>query len=241
MDLSQAIDLRRARRKYLPEPLDDATEAALRAVIDAQVAKGAGRIELVIDDGGAFGSFTRSYGMFTGVRNYVGLVARNSDKVAIEKLGYYGEIVALSAVGLGLGTCWVGGSFDRARCPFSLQGDERVQCVITVGPVADDPSAKERLIRGMVHRHTKTIEQMSNADAPLPNWFTAGMVAVQKAPSAVCRQPVVFDYRDGVVSASVKESDDDSLLLDLGIAKLHFELGAGGGTWQFGNGGAFTR
>jgi len=27
--------------------------------------------------------------------------------------------------------------------------------------------------------------------------------------------------------------------LDSGIAKLHFELGAGGGIWAFGNGAAF--
>jgi len=241
MNLNEAIDARRARRKYLPEPLDDATAAALGQVIDEQVAKGAGRVELVTGNGAAFAGFSRSYGMFTGVQNYVGLIAAQADKLAIEKLGYFGEVVALSAVGLGLGTCWVGGSFDRKGCPFTLEGDERVQCVITVGPVEPEPSTKERLIRGMVHRRTKTIEQMSTAEAPVPDWFTAGMVAVQKAPSAVCRQPVIFDYRGGVVTASVKASDDDTLLLDLGIAKLHFELGAGGGNWQWGSGGAFTR
>ncbi len=35
--------------------------------------------------------------------------------------------------------------------------------------------------------------------------------------------------------AKVKEEE----FFDLGIAKLHFEIGAGQGKWDFGNGGIF--
>lgn len=66
------------------------------------------------------------------------------------------------------------------------------------------------------------------------------MRAVQKAPSAVNRQPVVFTYKGGIVTALVENTVGDGFALDLGIAKLHFELGAGGGTWAFGNGAEFT-
>ena len=32
---------------------------------------------------------------------------------------------------------------------------------------------------------------------------------------------------------------DETTRIDLGIAKLHFELGAGGGSWEYGNGGRY--
>ena len=241
MDLNEAIGMRRSRRRFIPARMDDDTVASLHNVVVEQGRRSKCRMEFVVNHGAAFAGLTRSYGMFTGVRHYVGLICEAGDKLAIERLGYFGEIVLLHAVGLGLGTCWVGGSFARRLCPFTLSEDERIACVIVVGPVEPDPSARERMIRDVIHRHTKTVEQMSTSDGPTPDWFATGMRAVQKAPSAVHRQPVFFEYRDGVVSASVPESNDDTYLLDLGIAKLHFEVGAGGGTWEWGNGGSFTR
>ena len=74
-----------------------------------------------------------------------------------------------------------------------------------------------------------------------PNWFLAGMKAVEIAPSAVNRQPVKFTYKNGIVTAAVKNLKNESYALDLGIAKFHFELGAGGGEWAFGNGAEYTR
>ena len=80
---------------------------------------------------------------------------------------------------------------------------------------------------------------MYSSDGPVPDWFLAGMEAVQKAPSAVNRQPVMFSYQEGIVTASVKDIEGDGFAFDLGIAKLHFEIGVGGGTWEFGNGAEF--
>jgi hypothetical protein len=81
---------------------------------------------------------------------------------------------------------------------------------------------------------------MYTSDAPVPDWFLSGMQAVQKAPSAINRQPVMFSYKDGVVTASVEDIDGEGFAFDLGIAKLHFEIGAGGGAWEFGNGAEFN-
>lgn len=53
-------------------------------------------------------------------------------------------------------------------------------------------------------------------------------------------QPVKFIYKDNKVTAKVPEKINMQLV-DLGIAKLHFELGAGGGKWEFGNGGTFCK
>src|SRR5699024_11628956 len=69
----------------------------------------------------------------------------------------------------------------------------------------------------------------------------AGIAAVQRAPSARNRQAYRFvKKRDNSVVAHLTE-DTPFGLVDLGIAKLHFELGAHGGAWTWGDGGVFHK
>ena len=239
MTIMEAIDARRSRRKYLETPVaKDAAEKLDALAWEYSEASGT-RMEFVWNDGGAFNGLRKSYGMFTGVTNYAGLIAEKDNAILAEKMGYYGELLMLRAVSLGLGTCWVGGSFDKKSCPFKLAAGEAIYCTITVGNVAEQDSLKERLIRGITHRKTKTVEEMYKSDAPVPDWFMSGMRAVERAPSAINRQPVMFTYEDGHVFAGVKDTADISMALDLGIAKQHFELGAGRGKWGFGNNAEF--
>ncbi len=238
MTLLEAIDVRCSRRKYLDRPMEPGAARALSERIAAYARSENLRLELVLDNGTAFAGIRRSYGMFTGVRNYIGLIDNKADLNCLEKLGYWGEMLTLHATALGLGTCWVGGTFDKALCPFTLSEGESVAAVITVGHVPEALGLREKLIHTATHRKTKSIEAMSTADNP-PAWFTSGIRAVQKAPSAVMHQPVHFTLADGVVTASVPDISYLPDVLDFGIAKLHFELGAGGGKWDLGNGGAF--
>ena len=241
MTLQEAIELRRSRRKYLTTPIAPATIQSLEGLArECSVAANA-RIELVWNNDSAWNGISRSYGMFSGVSNYAGLIAKKGDLAAVERLGYYGELLLLHAVALGLGTCWVGGSFDRKRCPFLLAEDEMIYCAIAVGNTAEQNSKRENLIQRMTPRHSKSAEDMIRADAPVPQWVAAGMQAVCKAPSAVNRQPVLFTLKKGKVTAHIEKETDTGTVFDLGIAKLHFELGAGQGSWVFGNHGEFIR
>jgi len=240
-DITRAIYQRISRRSYLDIPLEPTDASTLQDMILKLGGKGDRSIRLVLDNNEAFKGFRKSYGMFTGVRNYVALTGNKLNKIEIEKLGYYGELMVLYMTSLGFGTCWVGGTFDRGSCPLDLSNGESIICVIAVGYVAPKLSSRERFIYRMVHRKTKALEEMYASDIAAPNWFLAGMKSVQRAPSAVNRQPVKFDLANGVVTAAVKSIKDESYALDLGIAKLHFELGVGGGEWIFGNGAEFRR
>jgi len=243
MTLEQAIDARRSRRKYLGTPLDQTVVSKLQELIETYNKPGSFRMVLVTGDGKGFNGFTKSYGMLSGVNDYIGLVADKRDETAVEQLGYYGELIMLHAVALGLGTCWVGGSFRRSDMPFVLTETEQLACTITIGNVDEADSARERLIQKITHRKTKQLADMYTTDVPIPDWFLRGMQAVQKAPSAMHKQPVLFTYQDNVVRASIEKPRDGlygaMIPLDLGIAKLHFELGAGGGIWAWGNDGVF--
>ena len=240
-DLLNAIENRRSRRKYLPALMKESDIDALAAFIAEFNGNENAKMRLVLDNGDAFNGFRKSYGMFSGVKNYVALICDKTNTLHLEKLGYYGEWLTLNATARGLGTCWVGGTFDRAACPVELAKGESVVGAITVGNVPSERSLKEKLIHGLTHRKSKKIEQMVTSDGPVPDWFLSGMAAVQKAPSAVNRQPVLFSYKDGVVTAAVEDITGDGFAFDLGIAKLHFEIGAGGGSWEFGNGAVFKR
>ncbi|MCL1799045.1 MAG: hypothetical protein FWG23_04835 [Eggerthellaceae bacterium] len=241
MNLVEAIEVRRSRRAYLPVPLDPGVVEKLRQLIALYSQGIEGRIELVLDNGSAFEGLRKSYGMFSGVRHYIGLIGNKNNLSSSEQLGYYGQLLMLDATAEGLGSCWVSGSFDRKSCPFSLSEEESIISTVVVGKAVEHDSRKERLIRSLVHRKTKTAEEMFVADPPVPDWFLCGMKAVQKAPSAANRQPVTFSYQEGKTTAWVENLTDATLAVDLGIAKCNFEIGAGGGTWGWGNHAEFVR
>ena len=241
MDFTEAIESRHSRRKHNGTPIDPQVASKLQELIDEYNKEAGVRMELVVNNGKAFNGFAKSYGMFSGVNDYVGLFAGKNDPTAAERLGYYGEMLLLNAVAIGLGTCWVGGTFSRSNMPFALQDDEKLICTIVIGNVEAKDSFKEKLIRNLTHRKTKSADEMYVSDSPVPDWFMDGMKAVQRAPSAVNRQPVMFSYKCGKVSAEVKNASEASYALDFGIAKLHFELGSGGGEWAWGNNAGFIK
>lgn len=113
-----------------------------------------------------------------------------------------------------------------------------MRAVIAFGHVKEKETLRERMIAGSIKRGIKEIEEMLSAEEMPANWVINGLRCVMCAPSAAHRQPVIFHETHGVVTAMVEESTRDNLL-DLGIAKLHFEIGAGNGRWNFGNGGSY--
>ena len=241
MTLIEAIDVRRSRRKYLDISFEPGIIEKLHLLAQEFSQVDGIRMVLVLDNGSAFNGFGKSYGMFSGVKNYAVLIGKFKDFTSIEKIGYFGELFILHAVTMGLGTCWVAGTFSRRHCPVKFSGDEIIYSTITFGCIAEHYSRKEKLIHSLTHRKTKTIEEMMEADIPVPEWFINGMKAVQKAPSAVNRQPVIISLIDGRVRAGIKNRSDNNAIIDMGIAKLHFELGAAmppnavNGKWNFGN------
>ncbi len=234
----EAIAIRRSRRAYRPVPLADDLVSRLQILI-ADINQAANlHFQLIINDHRAFGGFSRTYGLFQDVQHFILVCGRHSEHL-FERLGFYGERLVLEAIKMGLGTCWVGGSFDKAGLQHYAADDETLYGVITVGHVTEHWTVRERVIAGLAHRRRgKTIEEMYQADGPCPDWFIRGMQALQKAPSSVHGQPVVVAWQAGRVTASVPALRP-AQLVDLGIAMLHFAIGCGGGTWEIRNGGQF--
>ena len=133
---------------------------------------------------------------------------------------------------MGLSTCWVGGTYDRKRCLSLLEQGEELVCVAAVGFSAAPQTPPQP------HR---TPEELACLPEDAPGWFREGVRSVQYAPSAMNRQGYRFTYQeDGTVCAHLI-GESSFALVDLGIAKRHFELGAHGGEWALGDGGMFRK
>lgn len=226
MNLIEAMSARHAVRDYSDRPIDESALEALRTLIAQLNAEHRLNIQLVHDDGNAFGECPTHYGRFKGVHDCIALVGDDSDPADLdERAGYCGERLALEAVTLGLDTGWAVLHESREHDGAWQMGDaERMPAVIAIG-YGNRP--------GRPHR-SKPVEQLGAVDgapesdplAGAPAWFVQALEAVQLAPSALGKQPVHFVLlADGTVRAEATEGVQAEICL--GVAKLHFELGAG--------------
>ncbi len=232
--MRSAIESRVSRRKFEKEAIADWEKENIISLIN-QLNEVSGLTMTFIENGSsAFGKLRKSYGLFTNVRSIILMKGKKDDKDLKEKVGYYGEDLVLAITDLGLGTCWVGGTFDKDE--LTIDSGEELACVVAVGKVAA-PSFTEKILRSATHRKVKSMEERITSDQPLPQWVQNGMKAVLFAPSAKNTQKVMFKYENNILSAQI--ADDYSMdMIDLGIAKKHFDIEAGG-KFEFGNGGIF--
>lgn len=220
MTLLEAIDARHSVRHYISKPLSQDIIDAIQAKIDACNREGNLHIQLVLNERKGF-SGMMAYGSFSGVENYIVMAGHRSEDLD-ERIGYFGEQIVLLAQQLGLGTCWAGLSYRKVKGTYTLAPDEKLACMISLG-YPDDAGRKHK---------RKRVADVSNASSVTPLWFERGVQAALKAPTAVNQQKFYFEYvgeQDGVslVRARRLFSVVGYTKMDLGIVKLHFEIGAG--------------
>ena len=215
MTLQEAIVARHSVRQYMEKPIEAKKIEELKALIDECNREGGTHLQLVTDEPKAFAGGMAKYGKFSGISNYIAVVGK---KGADTLLGYYGEKVVIRAQMLGLSTCWVGLSFSKQPDSYQVLDGEKLFCVISLGYGAN---------QGVQHK-LKPIENFAVVNGPMPEWFRQGVEAAIMAPTAVNQQKFKFILHDGNrVEAKAKFSLIGYAQLDLGIAKYHFEVGAG--------------
>jgi len=233
-----AIDIRRSRRAYTTQPIDAEKKLYLQEKILAFNTEGDLSITWLQDGSDAFTAL-KSYGMFKNVGSVIVMKGPRTTSYLSERIGYYGELLVLEATALNLGTCWIAGTYDKKSTIFSLGIDEELVSLISIGNVPSEQTLKEKLIHRTVKRKTLRLEEFYTAEGKIPQWFVEGIKAVQKAPSAVNSQRVRFQYaKEGLTASAPGTWATDPI--DMGIAKLHFALAAGG-RFAFGNQGKFEK
>jgi nitroreductase len=223
----EAIEQRHSVRQYTDEPISEADRAALREEIERCNAEGNLHMALMCDEPEAFAGGLAHYGTFRGVSDYL-VIAGEPAPDLDERAGYYGEKVVLLAQKLGLNTCWVALTFKKRLVRKTIARGDKLAIVIALGHGATQGSP----------RKSKSAEAVSNCPVTAPEWFARGVELALLAPTAINQQKFRFELLDAGGDASkprVKATTAPGPYadVDLGIAKLHFELGAGADAFEW--------
>ena len=221
MTIQEAIEARHSVRAYKEQQLAENVVKVLEEQIAILNDEGHLHIQLILNEPKAFQGTLAKYGKFRGVTNYIVMAGKKSEDLD-ERVGYYGEHLVLLAQTLGLNTCWVGLSYSKVPGTYVLDEGEKIACYIAIGYGET---------QGVGHK-IKTVEQVSNASDITPSWLKKGVEAALLAPTAVNQQKFSFEYVGMENSRhKVLAKKGFSLIgytqMDLGIAKYHFEIGAG--------------
>ena len=221
MTIQEAIEARHSVRAYKDLPLSEEIVKLLEDELVKLNNEGQLHIQLICNEPKAFQGTMAKYGKFRNANNYLVMAGKKADDLD-ERIGYYGEHLVLLAQTLGLNTCWVGLSYSKVPGTYELGKDEKIACYIAIGYGET---------QGVGHK-IKTVEQVSNASDITPSWFKKGVEAALLAPTAVNQQKFSFEYvgmsnNHHQVRAKKGFSMIGYTQMDLGIAKYHFEIGAG--------------
>ena len=219
--MQEAIEARHSVRAYKDLPLSEEIVKLLEDELVKLNNEGQLHIQLICNEPKAFQGTMAKYGKFRNVNNYLVMAGKKAEDLD-ERIGYYGEHLVLLAQTLGLNTCWVGLSYSKVPGTYVLEEGEKIACYIAIGYGET---------QGVGHK-IKTVEQVSNASDITPSWFKKGVEAALLAPTAVNQQKFSFEYvgmsnNHHQVRAKKGFSMIGYTQMDLGIAKYHFEIGAG--------------
>ena len=183
-----------------------------------------------------------TYGFISGAKVYIVSAVKGSSG-AMEDLGHCFEKVVLGATRLGLGTCWMGGTFNRASFArrIDVSEDEVVPAISPIGYARDRRAVRERLIRSLAGSdRRKSWEQLffdGDMNTPLARDaagdYGSALDCVRLAPSASNRQPwrIVKQSAPSVFHFHLRRTPGydrftariDLQRVDMGIAMCHFE------------------
>ena len=182
-----------------------------------------------------------SYGFIKGASLFLGSTIPD-EPGALEALGYEYEQLILYMTSLGLGTCWLGGTFNRSAFASAMEIREGDLFPI-LSPVGY-PAAKKRIGEDFFRRALKANQRKpwdklffaEDFSFPLTKeaakLYQYPLEMLRLAPSAVNNQPWRVLLKDGIyhflLYRSTGESSGtmDMQRIDLGIAICHFHLAA---------------
>ncbi len=234
-DLKTPLELLQSRhsvRAYSTEPIPQEILNKLKATVTMINTHQHGlKFQIIMNDPDPFKAFSRSYGSFTNPTNYLAAVVDTAVENVYERAGYFAEQFAIKAVELGLGTCFVGGTYNSDKVKAQLRAGEKVAFIVLFGYPLGKEKLLAKLTAKIVHIKKKDYtaffdpaDGLNQALTEFPD-MKLGLEGVACAPSYVNRQPVkIFLKGEGenAVPCAKVEKTDDTYMVDLGIAKFNY-------------------
>ena len=189
-----------------------------------------------------------TYGFIKNPMGFINIATQDTQGAMVD-VGYLIEILILKATDLGIGTCWLGGTFTKSQFArtIKLKDGEIIPAVISIGYPLDRQALMDRISRTYAGSDRRLPWQELFYDGSLSQALTphkAGqyqdsLEMVRLAPSASNKQPWrIIHHKDQfnfylqrtknypapVFNKFLRLADLQSV--DIGIAMAHFELSA---------------
>ena len=246
--ITELIESRSSWRSYTSQPLEPELHNQIIEYISQQTEGPLGhntRFQLIEKDdplridNASFGT----YGFIKNARNFIAGVVEKGTR-HWEDYGYNLEKIVLKMTDLGLGTCWLGGTFKRSEFgPLLKVGvNEVIPAITPVGYGTASRTIRDRVIRWGAKSRTRRPREVMFFDGSfsLPlSAIAAGKFAqvlemVRLAPSASNRQPWRIVKIGNIFHLYLKRARNYSEMVkvadlqrvDMGIAMCHFDLAA---------------
>lgn len=182
-----------------------------------------------------------TYGFIKGTRQFLVGCFTPAD-YALENYAYLFELIVLKATEMGLGTCWLAGSFNKSgfAAAFVKNTEEHIPAVSPLGQIPKHRRLKEQMLRKAFKAKTRfpwsklffegdfSTELTEEKAGP----YKSILEMVRIGPSAANRQPwrIVKDVQNHAFHFYVYDPHESHpgwtqfRSLDLGIACAHFDL-----------------
>ena len=220
MNYLELMRTRRSIRKYTTEIIESTLTDQIQEELDKINEESGFYFQIVLNNPQVLGGKLVSL-MFENATNVIALVGEddksNEEKLVEEKIGYYGARILLFIHSLGLGTCFVTGTYSRGKSRAFVVENQKLYGVISFG-FADGSEIKPR--------KSKSIEEISDYELTDPQWYHDGLQGVLLAPTSVNIQPFKFTIKDRN-NIHVYPTFGINPVLNCGIAKYFFEKACG--------------
>ncbi len=169
-----------------------------------------------------------SYGIIKDAPAWLALISDGSDYAKL-RCAMEAERIVLYLTSQGVGTCWVGGTFNSSDAgqKAGIHDQEKIDAVIPFGYAATHKRFIERVTSALAHSSKrKEFDKLFDIDKEAPAVYRDILEAVRMAPSAVNAQPwrIKVDMDGNAFFSSA--SDNAYTMLDMGIALEHFKIAA---------------
>ncbi len=249
--IKNLIEQRYSCRSYTKDPISETDQAALHAFLSKEASGPFGSNSRFKLEAAAPGdtSMLKDLGTYGLLKNPTAFIigAVSESKMHLEDFGYIMENIILKATDLGLGTCWLGGTFSRSTfaARMNLKDEEIMPAVSAAGNIAPRRTIREGISRKVAKSdHRRPWENIFFDETPgkamtpdAAGAYGEILELVRLAPSASNRQPWRFIKdkknfhfylkRDEKYTKQLKTvKAEDLQRVDIGIAICHFELSA---------------
>lgn len=243
----RAIFARHSVRAYDGRSVPDGMRDEIDLLLDGFSPMCEGARAVLLENGSSeiLAGFLGAFGKIRGADLVLVLIGDTSYPNYEVAVGFLGEGIILHATSLGLGTCWVSGTYSRkaVEARVELRDGEKIMAVSPIGFAAGNLSKAylaacqeqgvgEESMRAAKGLHRRKPLQSLVRGLPVENrppGYLEILEAARLAPSAVNRQPWRFTVKsDGIVVSAARFEllPVAARRLDCGISMLHLEVAA---------------